>query len=92
METGGSSKKTKKGSRKIIVKKGMVKIFSSTASKKKERVRLMLDLELLCISSALARVTCLVTSTKRKSSRKISKYLGERLKANLLCALHHGYL
>ena len=34
--------------------------------KKIERVRLMLPLELLCISPELTRVTCLVTSTKKQ--------------------------
>ena len=38
--------------------------------KKIERVRLILPLELLCISSELTKVTCLVTSTSKNSKTK----------------------
>ena len=68
METGGGSSKNnslkRRDQEKIIVIERGIKHFCSTASKKKiERVRLMLPLELLCISPELTRVTCLVTST-----------------------------
>ena len=63
---GGSSQNNwlKRGDQeKIIVIKGGIKQFCSTASNKIEWVRVMLPLELLCISPELTRVTCLVTST-----------------------------
>ena len=52
------------GQEKIIVREGGIKIFSpATSNEKRELVRSMRPLELLCISSELTRVTCLVTST-----------------------------
>ena len=62
---GGSSKiiDQKGGSRKNNCYRLGIKNVCSTASKKSERVRLMLPLELLGISPELTRVTCLATST-----------------------------
>ena len=50
--------------------KGGSNIFAPPFQKKIERVRLMLPLELLCISPELTRVTCLVTSTLKSSRIK----------------------
>ena len=63
MERGGIELTKKGDQEKIIVIEGGIKHFCSTTSTKIELARLMLPLELLCISPELTRVTCLVTST-----------------------------